>query len=514
MSRTHSRPNVCTITAMDFARVKELAARREAPVSSHSGKIANGGIFVSLPKAVPVTEHGPDYSGAETFLANAVNAGAKYVVCTESVLAKAAPMFTGNTDPGDGEIFAAVVPDTRVSLGELAAAWYKTENSSIRLLGITGTNGKTTSTYLLEAILRASGEIPGVIGTVEYRWPGHEEASPLTTPDCMTLHSMVAAMNEANATTALMEVSSHAIEQNRIAGLKFTGALFTNLTQDHLDYHKDMEEYFEVKGRLFRGTGSDSGPEALAANVDDVYGERLWKSVPGTLGFGLNREGDNILSGKILRQSREGLVLRMALDGKSWELKSPLVGAFNAYNLLGAQALALAFGVPVEAFSVLETFGGVPGRLERVLNPRGLSVFVDYAHTPDALEKALAALRGANFKRVVTVFGCGGNRDRTKRPLMGKAASLLSDVVVLTSDNPRKEDPLAIMADVRPGLTDAKEVIEEEDRKKAIEIALDILGPQDALLIAGKGHEPYQIIGDTKYPFSDQAVVREFLGCA
>jgi UDP-N-acetylmuramoyl-L-alanyl-D-glutamate--2,6-diaminopimelate ligase len=494
-----------TVTAIPFARLEELASRWEAGVSSHSGRVAEDGIFVSLPKAVPVTEHGPDYSGAEVFLVDAVNAGAKYIVCTENVLERAAAMFT------DGrEISAAVVPDTRAALGALAAAWYKTENSRVKLLGITGTNGKTTSTYLLEAVLRASGEIPGVIGTVEYRWPGHEEASLLTMPDCMTLHSMVAAMNGADVTAALMEVSSHAIEQNRIAGLSLAGALFTNLTQDHLDYHKDMEEYFEVKGRLFR----DFRAEALASNVDDPYGERLWKSVSGVLGYGLTRTGDNVLHGEIVQQSREGLHLRMTLDGTSWELKSPLVGAFNASNLLGAQALALAFGVPVEAFSALETFGGVPGRLERVLNPRGLSVFVDYAHTPDALEKVLTALRGAGFTRVVTVFGCGGNRDKTKRPLMGKAASRLSDVVVLTSDNPRREDPLAIMADVRPGLSDAKKVVEEADRKKAIGIALDILGPEDALLIAGKGHEPYQIIGDTKYLFSDQAMVREFLGCA
>ncbi|CAK7073746.1 MAG: UDP-N-acetylmuramoyl-L-alanyl-D-glutamate--2,6-diaminopimelate ligase [Desulfovibrio sp.] len=496
-----------SVTKIAFGRVKELAAARSAPVSSHSGKVTAGGIFVSLPKAVPVTETGPDYSGAEKFLADAVNAGVAYIVCTESVLAKAAPLFTN-----EAEIFATVVPDTRVALGELAAAWFNTDTSPVSLLGITGTNGKTTTTYLLEALLRGSGETPGVIGTVEYRWPGHEEASPLTTPDCMTLHGMLAAMKDAGVTTALMEVSSHAIEQNRIAGLRFEGALFTNLTQDHLDYHKSMEEYFAVKSRLFHNAG-DTGPRAMAANVDDPYGERLWGMVPGILGFGFGSEGDNILSGKILEQSRDGLHLSMNLDGQRWELRSPLVGTFNAYNLLGAQALALAFGVPVEAMTALERFSGVPGRLERVLNPRGLSVFVDYAHTPDALEKAITALRGAGFARIVTVFGCGGNRDKTKRPLMGRAAAALSDVVVLTSDNPRHEDPLAIMADVRPGLTGAKKVIEEADRKKAIGEALGLLGPEDALLVAGKGHEPYQIIGDTRYPFSDQAVVREFLGC-
>lgn len=494
-----------TVTATEFARLKEIAARSEAAVSTHSGKAGPGDIFVSLPRPVPATDHGPDYSGAETFLANAVNAGAKYIVCTASVLAKAAGAFTGT-----GEVFAAVVPDTRAALGELARARYKTDASPVRLLGITGTNGKTTSAYLLEAVLRGAGEVPGVIGTVEYRWPGYEEASPLTTPDCMTLHAMMAAMRDAGVSVAVMEVSSHAIEQNRIAGLAFAGALFTNLTQDHLDYHRDMEEYFEIKARLFRGPGL----EALASNVDDLYGKRLWETTPGVLGFGFTREGDNILSGKILERSRKGLRLRMTLDGRSWELQSPLVGEFNAYNLLGAQALGLAFGVPVEGFAVLENFGGVPGRLERVPNPLGLSVFVDYAHTPDALEKALMALRGAGFKKVIVVFGCGGDRDRTKRPLMGNVAAALADVAVLTSDNPRREDPLAIMADARAGMAGAKQAVEEADRKKAIGAALGFLGPEDALLIAGKGHEPYQIIGDTKYPFSDQAVVRELLGCA
>lgn len=492
-----------TVRHIELGRLEELAARREAEVSSHSGKVAPGGIFVSLPKSVPVTEQGPDYSGTESFLAEAVNAGARYVVCTGEVLEKAKPLFTG-----EGDVFAAPVGDPRAALGVLASARYGTAGSPVRLIGVTGTNGKTTSAYLLEAVLRAAGEVPGVIGTVEYRWPGHAEASPLTTPDCLTLHAMLASMRDAGVTVAVMEVSSHAIEQNRIAGLHFAGALFTNLTQDHLDYHKDMEEYFEVKARLFR-----SGAEALALNVDDAHGERLWKELPRALGFSFMREGDNVLSGKILEQGRDGLYLKMALDGLEWTLRSPLVGAFNAYNLLGAQAVSLAFGVPVEAFAALETFGGVPGRLERVLNPRGLSVFVDYAHTPDALEKAIVALRGAGFRRIVTVFGCGGNRDRAKRPLMGRAAAALSDVAVLTSDNPRHEDPLAIMADVRPGLAGAKSVVEEADRKKAIGKALELLGRDDALLIAGKGHEPYQIIGSTKYPFSDQAVVREFLGC-
>lgn len=490
--------------AISVADLLVLARERKAPIVTHSGRAGKGDVFVALPKAVPVGAGGPDYSGAEKYLADAARAGASYVVCTGPLLEAARPLL------GDVSFRAAVVPDTRAALGELASAWYGTASSTVKLLGITGTNGKTTSAYLLEAILRAAGHVPGVIGTVGYRWPGHEEASPLTTPDCMTLHGMVAAMGQAGADAALMEVSSHAIEQNRIAGLSFAGALFTNLTQDHLDYHRDMEEYFEVKTRLFTNAARGA---ALAANIDDPYGARLFGMVPTVLGFGFGKKGERVLAGELLKQGRDGLKLRMAHAGRTWELASPLVGEFNAYNLLGAQALALAFGVDREALCALETFCGVPGRLERIPNDRGLSVFVDYAHTPDALRKALAALRGAEFSRIITVFGCGGNRDRAKRPLMGEAAARFSDMVVLTSDNPRKEDPLAIMADARPGLAKARKVIEEADRKKAIGIALGELRPGEALLVAGKGHEPYQIIGDTKYPFSDQQAVREFLGC-
>ncbi len=505
------------IAPMDFNALLSLARARMVNVSMHSGRVGQGDIFVSLPKAGPAGPEGFDYSGKEIFLADALRAGATYIVCTENVLRAVETVLGQSGKEQSGEVRVAVVSDPRTALGELAAAWHGTEHSRVRILGITGTNGKTTSTYLLEAVLRGAGHVPGVIGTVEYRWPGHEEASPLTTPDCMTLHGMVAAMEKAGADTAVMEVSSHAIDQDRIAGLSFAGALFTNLTQDHLDYHRTMEEYFSVKARLFMPVSSGGlalPGSALAVNIDDAHGERLFAANNDVTGFSLKREGARILKGEILEQRPSGLRLRMAYEGDSWELATPLVGEFNAANLLGAQALALSFGLDRNSLQALAAFSGVPGRLERVGNPQGLSVFVDYAHTPDALQKALAALRGAGFERIVTVFGCGGNRDRAKRPLMGEAASALSDVVVLTSDNPRMEDPDAIMADVRPGLDKARKVVEEKDRRKAIGIALDILKPGEALLIAGKGHEPYQIIGETKYPFSDQQVVREHLGCA
>lgn len=499
-------------TLLSLADIAAVAAAKTAGVRTHSGQVTPGDIFVSLPRAVLAGPEGPDYTGADAFLLDAVRNGAAYIVCVDRVFAAAQTAL----QVLPGRVSVAIVPDTREALGALASAAYGTADSGVSLLAVTGTNGKTTSTYLLEAVLRAAGRVPGVVGTVEYRWPGHEEPSPLTTPDTLALHGMIAAMGEAGADTAVMEVSSHALEQNRIAGLSFNGALFTNLTQDHLDYHKTMEDYFSVKARLF--TPQDRGgimPDsaALAVNVDDPYGARLAAANPSIVGYGFTPSANAAVRGEVLAQSREGLRLRVTAKGETWELASPLVGAFNAYNLLGVQAMAVAMGLDAACLQALSAVGGVPGRLERVPNARGFSVFVDYAHTPDALDKALRALRGAGFARIITVFGCGGDRDRTKRPCMGEAAAALSDVVVLTSDNPRTEKPCAIMDDVRPGLAKAKSVYEEADRKRAIILALDMLQPGEALLIAGKGHEPYQIIGDTKYPFSDQQVVKDYLGC-
>ena len=499
---------------MALAALCDLVRMQNVGVQTHSKAVKPGDIFVVLPKAVP---GGNDFDGAQAYLADALQAGAAYAVCPTQLaesLAGALPATATGTLPGPQFVMS---DDTRAALGELALARYGQRTKGLELIAVTGTNGKTTETYLLEAVLRAAGRSTGVIGTIEYRWPGHAESSPLTTPGCMQLHAMFAAMREAGADTAIMEVSSHAIEQNRIAGLSFAAALFTNLTQDHLDYHRDMEEYFSVKARLFLDPDQGGLPargKALAINVDDPYGARLSAMCPGAVPYGFGEGAQGGLAGEVRAQTREGLALRMRYQGASWDLNSPLVGAFNAANLLGAQALGLAMGLDPAHFQALTTFTGVPGRLERISNPQGLAVFVDYAHTPDALVKALAALREARFKRIITVFGCGGNRDKTKRPLMGQAAALASEVVVLTSDNPRHEDPLAIMADVRPGLGQAHKVIEEADRAKAIALALAELQAGDALLIAGKGHENYQVIGDERRPYSDQQTVKELLGCA
>ena len=481
----------------EFAALLEECRRGGIEVRVDSRQVATGDIFVAVP--------GVNEDGAR-FIPAAVAAGASIVVCRPGGAEEAAALAGG----------CRVVhhSDPREALWRLAEAHWRTSELQLKIVGVTGTNGKTTCSYLLEQLFAQAGHKLGVMGTVSYRWPGHNEAAPLTTPDALSVHAMLAEMAKAGVDVAVMEVSSHAIDQQRVCGVPFSGAAFTNLTQDHLDYHKNMESYFQVKARLFLELPRPD--KAMAVNADDPWGRRLLELCPTALSFGLQKGALNKrhLWGELLSAGTEGCHMRMHLAGSKWELRSPLVGAFNASNLLAVQAVALEMGIEPDAFKSLESFTGVCGRLERVENPQGLNVFVDYAHTPDALENVLQALRGAGFKRVVTVFGCGGNRDRTKRPLMGEAVARWSDVAVLTSDNPRFEEPEAILQDVLPGLKTAREVVVEVDRREATIKALKMLGKDDALLIAGKGHEDYQIIQGVKHHYSDQEVVREFLHCA
>lgn len=467
--------------------------KKHMPICIDSRKVEKGCVFVALP--------GSSVDGG-LFIPDAVSRGAAYVVCRQNEVE-----YCGSAIP-------IVVDDPRYTLGKLARIFYDTGNLSMPIIGVTGTNGKTTITYLLEYLFRTKGNRTGVIGTIAYRWPGFSKEAPLTTPQCLDLHAMLAQMQVDKTEIVFMEVSSHALDQRRIAGISFKGVIFTNLTQDHLDYHKDMKEYFHAKARLFFEYPSKN--KVMVASMDSQWGRKLAKLVPEIIGFGFKNKPtqvSNYLFGKILSSSRAGLHLQMSFKDKVWELCTPLVGAHNAENLLAVQAISLQLGLTPEDFYCFEKFTGVPGRLERIVNKKQLDIFVDYAHTPDALINVLSALRNVGFKRIITVFGCGGNRDKAKRPLMGKAVAKLSDVAVLTSDNPRNEDPELIMADVLPGLKKAKQIITEPDREKAIRQALELLSPGDALLVAGKGHECTQQIGFMKYPFSDQSVIRKILGC-
>lgn len=473
-----------------IAAIKAGAAR----VRCDSRLIQDGDIFVALA--------GNKAKGA-SFIGDAAVSGARWIICSREDEAAAR-----STAP---QCMVVAVDDPQAALGELGKASWHPDHSNLKITGITGTNGKTTCAWLMEYILNAQGIQTGLLGTVEYHWPGHREPASLTTPDTLSLHEMLGQMEKCGVQAAVMEVSSHALAQNRIAGIEFDGAIFTNLTQDHLDYHADMEDYFQAKARLF--CDLPRRDKVSAINADDPFGRRLLAMNIRAIPYGLNATGEGCLRGEIISLSPEGMHLQMRYGNSGWELRTHLVGAFNASNLLAVQALGIAYGFAPDTFQCLRDFPGVPGRLERIINPQGLNIFVDYAHTPDALVNALSALRGAGFRRIITLFGCGGDRDRTKRPLMGQAVAKYSDIAFLTSDNPRTEDPQAIMDDVRPGLDSARQAYFEADRKEATRLAIGLMQRGDALLIAGKGHEDYQIIGTHKRHYSDQEAVKELLAC-
>ena len=326
-----------------------------------SRKATPGCVFVALP--------GSSADGSQ-FIADAVARGAGYVVCR--------PESAGNC--GEAEVVDCA--DPRQALGLLARARYGTASLPFPVVGVTGTNGKTTTTYLLDHLFASAGKKTGVLGTVSYRWPGHHEDAPMTTPDCLDVHTMLADMRAAGVDMAFMEVSSHALDQNRVAGVGFGGAVFSNLTQDHLDYHHDMETYFKAKAKLFLdGDGKPFADRVMAIGTDNPWGARLAGMAPEAIGFGLTASGASgrYLEGKVLSSTTAGLRLHARFEGREWEFTSPLVGNYNAENLLAVQAVALGFGLDPEAFRCFETFCGVPGRLERILNPQNLDVFVDYA---------------------------------------------------------------------------------------------------------------------------------------
>ena len=469
-------------------------------VHSDSRKVKVGDVFVAIP--------GSSLNGAD-FIPDVLERGAAWVVCRKEDMP---PEGTETAESNNGEATFVLVEDPKEALGIIAGGKFGTKELTFPVVGVTGTNGKTTITYLLEHLFTSAGRRTGVIGTVSYRWPGAELEASMTTPDCLKLHSLLSRMAAADVDAVFMEVSSHALDQNRTAGIRFGGAVLTNITQDHLDYHGTMEAYFDAKARLFRDMEDTDKP--LAINVDDAWGRKLLAEVSNGLGYslqGVTVDGARVLQGTLLNSSVDGMTLRMELDGSTWELTTPMVGAHNASNLLAVQAIGLGLGLTPHDMQGLAGFNGVCGRLERVPNTKGIHVFVDYAHTPDALENVLSALRATGFKRILTVFGCGGDRDRTKRPLMGAAVCKFTDVAVLTSDNPRHEDPVSIMEDVKAGLSACKELYENPDRRGALELAVNIAKPGDCILVAGKGHEDYQQVGDEKLPFSDQQILQEIL---
>lgn len=396
-------------------------------------------------------------------------------------------------------------------LASVSANFYGHPANALQLVGITGTNGKTTTTYLVDSILRAGGLRTGLIGTIGARTPRGRREAINTTPESLDLQQMFAEVRDEGGKAVVMETSSHALAMDRLWGCHFTAAVFTNLTRDHLDYHKSFDEYFAAKRRLFEGTGA--GPADVGiVNTDDPYGKQLGGIARRTLTYGL-KNGAQIKAQKY-SLSFSGLEFTAQTPAGKVEVQSRLVGKINVYNILAA--IGAGLGLDLTRAAIEHGIGeleAVPGRFERIAAGQPFLVIVDYAHTDDALRNLISTARelSAN-QRVITLFGAGGDRDRVKRPLMGEAAGTLSDLVVLTSDNPRSEDPLRIINDVLVGLqkTGTKYFV-EADREKAIEIAVNEAKPGDIVLLAGKGHETYQVLGEGPVAFDDREIARRIL---
>ena len=411
----------------------------------------------------------------------------------------------------DLSITQILVGNARKAMARLASAFFGHPTKRLNLVGITGTNGKTTTSFMTESIFNAVGQKTGLLGTIEYRIMGEKLPVSRTTPESLDLQSFFARMVDAGVQTAVIEVSSHAIDLLRVEACSFDAVVFTNLSQDHLDYHGTMESYFKVKKRIFDATIHKNVAQII--NIDDNYGRYLI------------REG----SCKQLRYSTKEKVelyakdITLRADGSSFILESPggsvdvtlkLPGHYNVYNALAAAGAAIALGVNIDDVKKgLEALGSVPGRFERVDCGQNFTVVVDYAHTPDSLGKIIGAARQLTERKVITVFGCGGDRDRSKRPEMGRIATALSDYTIITSDNPRSEDPLKVIEDIKSGIKELEKVRfeTEEDRRLAIKLAFERADQGDIVVIAGKGHEQGQEIAGKMIPFDDVEVARELL---
>ena len=500
LSTLTDRLSIQKKTGFSFSSDPEVTA-----VCYDSRNVVPGAVFVAI-KGFLTDGH--------QYIAQAVKRGAVAVVCQDLVQADA---------------LIIRVTDSRAALAALACRFYRYPAEQMTLVGITGTNGKTTVTYLLEQILEKAKYRVGIVGTVNYRFAGNEFQNPVTTPESLELQEIFRRMVDEGVTHVVMEVSSHALDLSRVDGCRYDLAVFTNLTQDHLDYHNNMDQYWACKKRLFfdylKPVDGDH-PIRSVANENDPKGEELVRSFGSSiLGTSIQKGGD--IYPETVVQDRSGIRGSIATPCGPIPFNSKLVGNFNLENILSAVGAAIALGVdPAAISSGIDATSCIPGRLERIEEEKR-TVFVDYAHTPNALENAIAALRPLTPGRLITVFGCGGDRDNSKRPVMGKIAAQYSDLAVITSDNPRSEDPLAIISQVEEGVRQAcirrlniadmdhcrqaPGYLVESDRKKAIETAISAAENGDTVLIAGKGHETYQILADKTIPFDDREIARTVL---
>jgi UDP-N-acetylmuramoyl-L-alanyl-D-glutamate--2,6-diaminopimelate ligase len=457
-------------------------------VSPNSKNVQDGFIFVAI--------SGTHDDGHE-FIDEAIKRGAKAIVVESSKL-KTQRLL---------KVPFIAVGDTRKALAQLSARFYGSPSRKIKVVGITGTNGKTTITYLIEALLKEAGFNPAVIGTVNYRFKDKIIPSKNTTPGPVELQSMLSEMLSNEVDYVIMEVSSHALDQQRVEGINFHCAIFTNLTQDHLDYHATMEKYFSAKAKLFKNL--DPGAYAVINN-DDAYAHRIKELTKAKIiTYGIDNRSD--ISATKMQFSMNYTKFSVSSQKQDFNIKSRLIGRHNVYNILSGVAFALEEGINPEVIkNAIEKFSLVPGRLERIESDAGFAVFVDYAHTEDALTNAINTLRPLSGNRVIVVFGCGGDRDKTKRPKMGRAATELADYAIITNDNPRSEDPQAIIDGIRKGIKKENFCVIPQ-RMQAIRRSLEMAKTGDIVLVAGKGHESYQILSNRTEYFDDRQAVRECL---
>jgi UDP-N-acetylmuramoyl-L-alanyl-D-glutamate--2,6-diaminopimelate ligase len=460
-------------------------------LSCDSRKVQRGALFFAL--------HGAKADG-NTFIADAVKRGA-VAVASEEPAPKGFP---------EGVAWIQV-REARKALATTAANFFDHPANALQLVAVTGTNGKTTTTSLVDAIVKASGARTGLFGTIAYRTPLGDYPAPNTTPESVDLQGFLAEIRDAGGRYAVLEASSHSLAMDRLWGCHFQAAVFTNLTREHMDYHKTFEDYFAAKRRLFEGTGAGA-PEVAVVNTDDGYGKQLVGLAKNTVTYGLESEAD--ITTKKFHLSFEGLSFTTLTPNGKVQVTSRLVGRINVYNLLAAIGAAQALGFSNEIIEKgIQDLESVSGRFQRVDQDQPFLVIVDYAHTDDALENLIRTARELNPKgRIITLFGCGGLKDRTKRPVMGEVSGRLSDLTILSSDNPRTEDPLKIISDIIVGLqkTAGKYLI-EPDREKAIAMAMDEARAGDIVLLAGKGHENYQILADRTLGFDDREMARRAL---
>jgi UDP-N-acetylmuramoyl-L-alanyl-D-glutamate--2,6-diaminopimelate ligase len=461
-------------------------------VTYDSRKTAPGGLFVAL--------RGAALDGNQ-FVSQAVERGTGVIVSEQQRLANIPPAIAW-----------VEVEHPRRALATISANFYRRPAEALQLVGITGTNGKTTTSYLVDSLLCAAGHRTGLFGTIAYRTPRGEHTAKNTTPESLDLQNFFAEVRDAGGSHVTLEVSSHALAMDRVWGIRIAVAVFTNLTRDHLDYHQTLDQYFAAKRRLFEGLGAPP-PLWGVVNADDPRSAELAGLARRTLTYGIEHNAD--ITAKKFSLAFAGLEFTAQTPAGRVEIVSGLVGRINVYNILGAVGAGMALGLDREAIEVgIRNCRAVPGRFERVEEGQPFMVVVDYAHTDDALRNLIQTARELLGKsgRIITVFGCGGERDRTKRPLMGEAAGSLSDFVVLTSDNPRGEDPLKIINDAVVGLQRARaNYVIEPDRSCAVEIALEQAQSGDIVLLAGKGHETYQVVREGTLDYDDRVEARRVL---